>query len=97
MYDDDAEKKEARLYWLSPKGIRSCQDFIGPLRRHAVNYMSDAVFSDTVCTSALLEGLQYVRDNNVSLEDPASWSLATTKKLTLEAPDNFADTGVVRA
>ena len=52
MYDDDAEKKEARLYWLSPKGIRSCQDFIGPLRRHAVNYMSDAVFSDTVCTSA---------------------------------------------
>ena len=47
MYDDDAEKKEARLYWLSPKGIRSCQDFIGPLRRHAVNYMSDAGGSAT--------------------------------------------------
>jgi hypothetical protein len=89
MYDDEAGK-EAKMYWASAKGNRSCVDFVGPLRRGTLN-----AFSEEKCSAAMAAGLADVATKRISLREPGTWTLASTKSMALETPAEFEEQGQV--
>lgn len=81
MYDDEAGKEA--------KGNR-CVDFVGPLRRGTLN-----AFSDEKCSAAMAAGLADVATKRISLREPGTWTLASTKSMALETPAEFEEQGQV--
>ena len=94
MYDDDHACKEAKKYWGSSKGSRSCVDFIGPLRRGTLNLLTEAIQKDAHCSSAMAAGLHDMTAARISVRDPASWTIDDTRSLTLETPTDFVATSL---
>jgi hypothetical protein len=94
MYDDEAGE-EAKMYWASAKGNRSCVDFVRPLRRGTLNAFSEAVVCNEKCSAAMAAGLADVATKRISLREPGTWTLATTQSMALETPAEFEEQGQV--
>ena len=87
------------MYWASAKGNRSCVDFVGPLRRGTLNAFSEAVVCNekSRCSAAMAAGLADVATKRISLREPGTWTLASTKCkcMALETPAEFEEQGQV--